>query len=76
MLTDAGGLVTSEGTVHPLLARLRRDGLVESAWAESTEGPPRRYHTLSPAGREALDRFVVRWRQFRHAVDAILERAD
>jgi PadR family transcriptional regulator PadR len=41
-LADVDGMVTSEGTIYPLLSRLRRDGLVESSWQESPTGPPRR----------------------------------
>lgn len=41
-LADVDGMVTSEGTIYPLLSRLRRDGLVESSWRESPAGPPRR----------------------------------
>ena len=37
-LAEVDGMVTSEGTIYPLLSRLRRDGLVESAWRESPEG--------------------------------------
>jgi PadR family transcriptional regulator PadR len=66
------GLVTSEGTIYPLLARLRRDGLVSTAWRESSAGPPRRYYRLSAAGRAALDTFVREWTGFRDAVDGIL----
>ena len=43
-LASAGGLVTSEGTVYPLLTRLRNDGLVDTYWKDSTEGPQRRYY--------------------------------
>lgn len=39
-LGDAEGLVTSEGTLYPLLGRLRRDGLVQTTWRESAAGPP------------------------------------
>ena len=43
-LAETDGMVTSEGTIYPLLSRLRRDGLVETTWRESTSGPPRRYY--------------------------------
>ena len=69
----ADGLVTSEGTIYPLLARLRQDGLVETTWHESPQGPPRRYYRLTDDGRAALDAFILQWRQFRDAVDIVLE---
>jgi PadR family transcriptional regulator, regulatory protein PadR len=70
---SADGLVTSEGTLYPLLARLRQDGMVETSWHESSQGPPRRYYRLTEDGHAALDAFTVQWRQFRQAVDAVLE---
>jgi PadR family transcriptional regulator, regulatory protein PadR len=72
-LADVDGMVTSEGTIYPLLARLRRDGLVESFWRESPSGPPRRYYGLTRAGRSALDQFRLEWRRFRNAVDNFVE---
>ncbi|MEJ3744075.1 PadR family transcriptional regulator [Actinomycetes bacterium KLBMP 9797] len=66
------GLVTSEGTIYPLLSRLRRDGLVETTWHESPAGPPRRYHRLTPAGRQKLDDFVPQWIRFRDAIDTVI----
>jgi PadR family transcriptional regulator PadR len=71
-LSEVEGLVTSEGTIYPLLSRLRRDGLVESSWQESPAGPPRRYYGLTPAGRSALERFVVEWETFSDAVNGVL----
>ncbi len=71
-LGDVDGLVTSEGTIYPLLSRLRKDGLVTTAWRESDAGPPRRYYALSADGRSALERFVQDWRRFRDGVDAVL----
>jgi PadR family transcriptional regulator PadR len=68
-LAEVDGMVTSEGTIYPLLSRLRRDGLVESTWRESPSGPPRRYYRLTEGGREALDGFRSEWRRFRDAVD-------
>ena len=73
-LADVDGMVTSEGTIYPLLSRLRRDGLVESSWQESTAGPPRRYYRLTDAGRTALEGFRLEWRRFRDAVDHFVER--
>ena len=46
-LGDADGLVTSEGTLYPLLGRLRREGMVQSTWRESASGPPRRYYRIT-----------------------------
>jgi PadR family transcriptional regulator, regulatory protein PadR len=71
-LGDVDGLVTSEGTIYPLLSRLRREGWVTTTWAESTAGPPRRYYALTPAGRRALQEFSEQWRRFRAAVDHLL----
>ncbi len=65
-------LLASEGTVYPLLARLRKSGLVETTWQESAEGPPRRYYVLTPTGRQALAAFVRTWQPFRDSVDAVV----
>ena len=73
-LAETDGMVTSEGTIYPLLSRLRRDGLVESSWQESPAGPPRRYYRLTDAGRAALEAFRLEWRRFRDAVDHFVER--
>jgi PadR family transcriptional regulator PadR len=66
------GLVTSEGTIYPLLARLRRDGLVTTDWRESDAGPPRRYYRITKEGRRTLDAFAVDWAALRDAVDGLL----
>jgi PadR family transcriptional regulator PadR len=71
-LGEVDGMVTSEGTLYPLLARLRREGLVETSWRESPAGPPRRYYRLTRQGRAELDRFASEWTRFRDAVDRFL----
>jgi PadR family transcriptional regulator PadR len=73
-LAETDGMVTSEGTIYPLLSRLRRDGLVDTTWRESTTGPPRRYYRLTKAGGAALDGFIAEWGRFRDAVDHFVER--
>jgi len=65
-------LLLTEGSVYPLLSRLRNDDLVSTEWRESTAGPPRRYYKLTAAGRRALADFRQEWLQFRQAVDAVL----
>ncbi|MET8658801.1 PadR family transcriptional regulator [Streptomyces griseus] len=71
-LEESGALATSQGTVYPLLSRLRRDDLVTTTWQESDSGPPRRYYALTEGGRAALDEFAHVWPGFRDAVDAFL----
>jgi PadR family transcriptional regulator PadR len=75
-LGEADGLVTSEGTIYPLLSRLRRDGLVTTAWHESPSGPPRRYYELTAAGEAALELFTAEWDRFTNAVDRVLKQGD
>lgn len=72
-LSEVEGMVTSEGTIYPLLTRLRKDGLVTSAWKESTQGPPRRYYRITPKGRRALEGFVTEWRRFTNSVDRLMD---
>jgi PadR family transcriptional regulator PadR len=67
------GLVTSEGTIYPLLSRLRRDELVATSWRESEQGPPRRYYRLTPTGSQALVRFAADWARFRDSVDQLVK---
>lgn len=67
------GLVTSEGTIYPLLSRLRKEGHVTTTWRESEEGPPRKYYALTQRGQAVLDGFRVEWRRFRAAVDSLVE---
>ncbi len=71
-LSAAEGLLVSEGTIYPLLSRLRRDDLVSTSWQESESGPPRRYYQLTETGKHALSEFSAEWIRFRDAVDALL----
>ena len=66
-------LVTSEGTIYPLLSRLRRDALVMTRWRESDQGPPRRYYRLTPNGNAALSKFTDDWVRLRDSVDRLLD---
>lgn len=71
-LSEVEGLVTTEGTLYPLLGRLRREGVVETTWRESPSGPPRRYYQLTVAGKAVLAAFTDEWTRFRNGVDALL----
>ena len=53
-------LLVVEGTLYPLLTRLKNNGLLSYQWIESTSGPPRKYYVLSAAGKEVLNHFQVK----------------
>ena len=72
-LAEVDGMVTTEGTIYPLLARLRKDGEVETFWRESSAGPPRRYYRITASGKKALTNFRLEWSRFRSAVDRFME---
>jgi PadR family transcriptional regulator PadR len=75
-LRGRGLSIVGEGSIYPLLARLERDGLVETYRATSNGGPPRKYYKASTAGERALGEGVAEWRAARDAVDAVLGAAD
>ena len=75
-LSAVDGMLTTEGTVYPLLGRLRRDGLVETEWQESEGGPPRRYYHVTADGRSALANFGRQWATFKTAVDQFVTTGD
>lgn len=71
-LDAAGQLLTSQGTIYPLLNRLREAALVSSYW-ETPEGErARRYYRLTAAGRRELETFRADWGRFARAVDALV----
>ena len=71
-LCERGLTIVGEGSIYPLLARLERDGLVETYRAAGNAGPKRKYYRPSDAGRLALAMGVSEWRAARDAVDAVL----
>jgi PadR family transcriptional regulator PadR len=62
---------TQEGTLYPLLSKLRREGLVEYEWQESEAGPPRKYYRLTDAGRAQLHELDQYWQTLNSTVDQI-----
>jgi PadR family transcriptional regulator PadR len=65
-------LVLSEGTVYPLLARLKNDGLLESEWVEADAGHPRKYYRLTPSGRRRAVRMARLWSRFSASLGGLL----
>ena len=75
-LRATDSLVIAEGTIYPILRRLRREGLVAGAIEPSPDGPARQYYTLTPAGLEALERINVYWGQIKRAIDRTIRHED
>lgn len=72
-LSGEGGLVIKEGTIYPLLGRLRSEGLVDAEWRPSPQGPRRKYYRLTPEGERRLAEMRLEWRGFADDVERILE---
>lgn len=64
-------LLVVEGTVYPLLTRLKNDGLLNYRWEESTSGPPRKYYGLTDEGQEFLTELGSTWNELSEAVNTI-----
>src|SRR5579863_5036828 len=65
-------LIVSEGTVYPLLSRLKASGLVTSEWVESDAGHPRKYYALTAAGRQRLLDMSATWAKFSSSMSKLL----
>jgi PadR family transcriptional regulator PadR len=59
---------TQEGTLYPLLSKLRREGLVDYTWQESDAGPPRKYYTLTAKGRTQLNELNDYWKSINATI--------
>ncbi|MBV6645333.1 MAG: PadR family transcriptional regulator [Cyclobacteriaceae bacterium] len=70
-LTSAKIMVV-EGTIYPLLTRLRKSGLVDYKWVESNSGPPRKYFTLTEAGQGFLEGLNITWDELVSSTQKII----
>ncbi len=70
-LRDIEGLVISEGTIYPILSRLKREGFVQTTIKESTEGPPRKYYELTDKGQTILNEMNDYWKDIKTGTDAL-----
>lgn len=61
-------LIVVEGTLYPLLTRLKKEEMVTYRWCESTQGPPRKYYRLSAKGEEALKELDEAWNELATTV--------
>src|ERR1700674_238811 len=62
---------TQEGTLYPLLSKMRRDGLVEYVWQESDAGPPRKYYKLTTKGNSQLAELNEYWKSINATVSQL-----
>ncbi len=65
-------LLVVEGTLYPLLSRLKNGGLLSYEWRESKSGPPRKYYSLTKEGREALKDLVKTWSALSDSISSLL----
>jgi PadR family transcriptional regulator, regulatory protein PadR len=64
VLQDEAQLLLAEGTVYPILSRLKQEGLLESEWVEADAGHPRKYYWLTDAGRRQAESMARSWASF------------
>jgi PadR family transcriptional regulator PadR len=62
---------TQEGTLYPLLSKLRREELVDYEWVESAQGPPRKYYRLTEKGGARLDELAAYWRHLNTTLEEL-----
>ncbi len=63
----------TEGTIYPLMKRLKDNGVIDSYIVESQEGPPRKYYTITDIGREEKERLYNEWFEFVDSVSGLLK---
>jgi PadR family transcriptional regulator PadR len=66
-------LLVVEGTLYPLLTRLKNNGLLTYTWVESTSGPPRKYYLLSEEGKVVLEQLDKTWQELAFAVQSSID---
>ncbi|QCR22935.1 PadR family transcriptional regulator [Pontibacter sp. SGAir0037] len=69
----AAKMIVVEGTLYPLLTRLKNAGLLDYSWVESTSGPPRKYYTLTESGRTFLEQLRETWSELVASTEYIIQ---
>jgi PadR family transcriptional regulator PadR len=69
-------LIVVEGTLYPLLMRLKNDGMLSYRWEESRSGPPRKYYRITEIGEQLLKELTESWRELVGSVNDILDQKD
>jgi PadR family transcriptional regulator PadR len=69
-------LIVVEGTLYPLLTRLKNGGLLQYRWIESKSGPPRKYYSLTPLGTKFLEELRSTWKELVEAVNLTTQKPD
>jgi PadR family transcriptional regulator PadR len=67
-------MIVVEGTIYPLLTRLKNSGLLSYRWEESTSGPPRKYYVLTESGKLFLKELDTTWSNLKTAVNQIISK--
>ncbi|MDP2236676.1 MAG: PadR family transcriptional regulator [Bacteroidales bacterium] len=67
-------LIVVEGTLYPLLTRLKNEGLLSYRWEESRSGPPRKYYQITPLGEALLKELASGWQELVGAVDSLIKK--
>ncbi|MBL7646168.1 MAG: PadR family transcriptional regulator [Candidatus Hydrogenedentes bacterium] len=75
-VTAIRGVVVTEGTIYPLLSRLRKAGLLETRSEESPNGPARKYYRLTPAGEQTRQLMNACWRDIEIGVDGLINEGN
>lgn len=70
---EGTNLFVKEGTLYPLLVRLKNDGLVDYIWREGKNGPPRKYFTITNNGKKFLEELTGSWQELVHAVSQTID---
>ncbi|MDE5415625.1 PadR family transcriptional regulator [Alkalihalobacterium chitinilyticum] len=71
-LESYGFTMVSEGSIYPLLLRMKKDNLVATSLKASPSGPKRKYYTLTPEGHQELEKFKIRWKDLSSSVTNLL----
>lgn len=66
-------LIVVEGTIYPILNRLKNGGLLTYDWSESKSGPPRKYYSITPAGRDFLTQLMGTWKSLNTSINHLIE---
>ncbi len=69
-------LIVVEGTIYPLLTRLKNSALLDYTWEESSSGPPRKYYFLTETGKETIESLTETWQDLKKTIESLVKKKD